>query len=83
MTSKLAGLEFVVSAPVPTFKVVVTFGHLKLIFTVWPSQQGPRALRGDTEPLAYKSECSVDKHFKTALHHAKELSGLFNVRYLT
>lgn len=46
MTSKLAGLEFVVSAPVPTFKVVVTFGHLKLIFTVWPSQRGPRALQG-------------------------------------
>lgn len=46
MTSKLAALGFVVSAPVPTFKVVVTFGHLKLIFTVWPSQRGPRALQG-------------------------------------
>lgn len=46
MTSELAALWFVVSAPVPTLKVVVAFGHLKLIFTVWPSQQGPGALQG-------------------------------------
>lgn len=46
MTSEATTLWFVVSGLVPTFKVVAAFGHLKLIFTVWPSQQGPGALQG-------------------------------------
>lgn len=46
MTSEATTLWFVVSALVPTFKVTVAFGHWKLIFTVWPSQQGPRAQQG-------------------------------------
>lgn len=82
MTSEATALWFVVSGLVPTFKVTVAFGHWKLIFTVWPSQQGPRAQQG-ASATSRKLECSGDKHFKTSLHHTNGLMGLFNIHSLT
>lgn len=41
MTSEATTLWFVVSGLVPTLKVVVAFGHLKLIFTAWPASRVP------------------------------------------
>lgn len=62
---------------------------LQLRLVIWSlfSQSGqasrvPGLCRGH-KPPAFKFECSVDKHFKTSLHHTKRLMGLLNIHYLT
>ena len=62
---------------------------LQLRLVIWSlfSQSGqasrvPGLCRGH-KPPAFKFECSVDKHFKTSLHHTKGLMGLLNIHYLT
>lgn len=46
------------SGLVPTFQVAVAFGHSKLIFLVWPSQQDPHALQGNIkhQPLSWSAQ---------------------------
>lgn len=50
------------SGLVPTFKVAVAFGHLKLIFIVWPNQLDPHALQGNTKLSAFE----LDKNLVTS-----------------
>lgn len=76
-----AALWFVVSGLVPTFQVAVVFGHLRLIFAVWPSQQDPRALQGNIkhQPLSWSAQ---EIRILSLLHRALCLMGLFSILHL-
>lgn len=69
------------SGLVPTFKVAIAFGHLKLIFIVWPNQQDPHALQGNVKHSAFELKCSVDKTLITSYVLSREVTLLYSVLF--
>lgn len=69
------------SGLVPTFKVAVAFGHLKLIFIVWPNQQDPRALQGNVKHSAFELKCSVDKTVITSYGLSCEVTLVYSILF--